>query len=422
MSVRVLVHVLALVLVAPIAAGPAEAGPPGSPTRALASSGAIATYSQILPPGGAPRVPPWQQYQGGVFSADGRSVVFPHTVIRQGPDTNTLRVQDEGENPRIVWEEPRWMQLPSWSPDGQRVAIATRNFGMESRNSDVWLIDPAGVDPPEEILTGRGGEFGVVAWSPDGDTIAYLRYGSDIFLYDVATRTSTQLTDFCTWADAVPPGPGGDCGASLTFGWGSIAWSPEGDQLLGTVNRKVVLIDAVTGDVTDIGASSAPFFYTAVWSPDGSEVAYTRASPRTFRPTTVVRAVGGGQERVVAEDQVTSWQPCPDGPCATFGTPRARSKVSASVARVRNTVKVRGEVGPSTDPQGSGRETVRITLQVKRAGSWRKVGVKEPRIDSDRLTFAASLKRPDGSRCRVQVSYQGGWTRGPSSDTVPFRC
>ena len=59
---------------------------------------------------------------------------------------------------------------------------------------------------------------------------------------------------------------------------------------------------------------------------------------------------------------------------------------------------------------------------MKRAGNWRKVEVKEPRLDWERLTFAASLKRPDGNQCRVQVSYEGGWTRGPSSDTVPFRC
>ena len=119
----------------------------------------------------------------------------------------------------VVWDVNRLMSLPTWSADGELLAIATRNFGMVSPQLERLARPDRRKRGRRSGLAGRGGELDVVSWSPDGSTLAYVRYARDVFLYDVATVRRCN-TDFCTWEEsAEPPGPVPDCDA-VTFGWG----------------------------------------------------------------------------------------------------------------------------------------------------------------------------------------------------------
>ena len=94
----------------------------------------------------------------------------------------------------------------SWSPDGKRVALATK-AGEEDA---ILIIDVASGDQ-QKLTFGLDGIFSV-DWSPRGDKLAFVgntAHQSDIFVYDLNTQELTNLTDDI-FSDAHP------------------AWSPDG--------------------------------------------------------------------------------------------------------------------------------------------------------------------------------------------------
>lgn len=77
---------------------------------------------------------------------------------------------------------------PVWSPDGSQIAfISKRNH---ETGSSLFIMNADGSNP-EQISTQGGASF--PDWSPAGDKIAFDSNG-EIFLYDIAQREETQLT------------------------------------------------------------------------------------------------------------------------------------------------------------------------------------------------------------------------------------
>lgn len=74
---------------------------------------------------------------------------------------------------------------PTWSPDGKWIAFASnRSPGDADRtnNSDIYVIEPRAGVQPRQLTTFSGPDTGPLAWSPDGQLIAYLR-GSEPKFY-----------------------------------------------------------------------------------------------------------------------------------------------------------------------------------------------------------------------------------------------
>src|SRR5258706_5423132 len=190
---------------------------------------------------------------------------------------------------------------PEWSPDGKWIAYSgkigdksglsiARPDGSEKR----FLAPLEGTNAPLPT-TGR-----TVAWSPDGKQIAYVTarpgpetadatgdpivitrylYKPDaaegdshfndnkrlhIFLLDVATGTSRQLTDGTHYEH-------------------SIEWSPDGKEIAFVSNREenedqffnydLLTINPLTGKMTRL-TSTENAEYRPHWSPDGKTIAY----------------------------------------------------------------------------------------------------------------------------------------------------
>lgn len=105
----------------------------------------------------------------------------------------------------------------SWSPDGRRIALATKAGEQDA----ILLIDVENGDT-EKLSFGLDGIFSV-EWSRDGNRIAFVgntAHQSDIFLYEFDTKTLTNLTDD-VFSDSDP------------------TWGPDGTWLCFSSDRGV---------------------------------------------------------------------------------------------------------------------------------------------------------------------------------------
>jgi dipeptidyl aminopeptidase/acylaminoacyl peptidase len=135
----------------------------------------------------------------------------------------------------------------AFSPDGRTVFFALREAGRIeplSTNLDIFAVPSDGSAPPVNLTAANKGTDNLPVVSPDGRTLAYFAMARAGYEAD---RQVLMLRDLAT--GAVRP---------LTQGWdrsvGSIAWAPDGRNLLvtaeDTLEQPVFRVDARTGAVT----------------------------------------------------------------------------------------------------------------------------------------------------------------------------
>jgi tricorn protease len=137
-------------------------------------------------PGSAERDPSW--------SPDGKSLAYFSDA--SGEYQLYIRDQDGLQPPRVIdlGPDPSFFYGPRWSPDSKGIAYSDKHLRL-------WYVDAAG-GKPVRVDTGIRGAFGPsteLSWSTDSQWIAYTRDLENqlhaIFLYSLATHTSTQVTD-----------------------------------------------------------------------------------------------------------------------------------------------------------------------------------------------------------------------------------
>lgn len=153
------------------------------------------------------------------WSPDGQRLVCP-LALEEATELHIIEVSTSEET--VVWpnSDARVAFIPSWFPDGERIAILRGRHLVDDsseENVDLIVLDADGSNPVEIDLPGAAFELGAdLLWSPDGTQLATtLRIGTevDVWLIPVDGGALRQLTD------------GGDIQKI-------IGWTPDGDAVL----------------------------------------------------------------------------------------------------------------------------------------------------------------------------------------------
>ncbi len=204
---------------------------------------------------------------------------------------------------RNLTNHPAEDAAPAWSPDGSRLVFASTRSG----SWDLFVLRLAD-GFVAQLTTGPASEFDP-AWSPDGATIAYeSTFG--------ATREIKVVGQTGAGVRGVP---------STTTGFSADpAWSSADDDLVFQSIRGGsfdLFQTTLAGDLSGVTAQPAEDFHPAT-SPDGSTIAFERATAGNYDLHLLDRATGGVRKLTgaKAEDAEPSWSP--DGTRLAFTSTR----------------------------------------------------------------------------------------------------
>jgi Tol biopolymer transport system component len=206
----------------------------------------------------------------------------PHAAVGPIPHTDYLLDLDTGETtplPDTIGDTEQRGNEYAAAPDGTRLAFTAPGVDGESHKSQVFVtnLDGTGIEQVTHDVDAAHSP----AWSPDGSKIAYVGYHDggleDLFVLDLATGTSTQLTFATTEPDPAAPdwGPWQAGEESFTSDGSSIVYSAtRGDSGGDHGEAELRMIPAAGGESVTL----AEGLDGAELSPDGALLAYGSAA------------------------------------------------------------------------------------------------------------------------------------------------
>ena len=233
----------------------------------------------------------WCLLMSGTAAAAPGGLILMTNFDEYGSDGITVDVMNpDGSGRRTIakgWDA-------EWAPNGRRIVYAYNYDWDESDISDVYSarLDGRGV----KLLAEGGASH--PTWSPDGSTIAYVRFnqddafGSEIFLMNANGTEKRNLTN--------ESAQGGG-------GYSSLRWSPDGSSIVFTKVEEesdrpaIYVIDVETGEQTALTDSG---FLSPAWSPDGSNIVYTsQYRSRKVESELFVMAADGSHQRQITDNK-----------------------------------------------------------------------------------------------------------------------
>ena len=186
----------------------------------------------------------------------------------------------DGSNQRRVTVNPARDELPTWSPDGKKIAFVSNRNNANKEHSQIWVIDAGGKNP---IRLTDGLVDTYPDWSPDGTKIVYDALPAGITVIDADGKNKRRLEN----QGGVHP-----------------SWSPDGKRIVYAHSQIYVMdADGLNSEqlTHDVGFKRMPS-----WSHDGTRIAYL-ANHRIW----VMDSNGKNERRLtnVNSDEHATWSP-----------------------------------------------------------------------------------------------------------------
>jgi Tol biopolymer transport system component/imidazolonepropionase-like amidohydrolase len=277
----------------------------------------VITPRSTRPSLGATTPQPVKGVNGAVISPDGQSVAFIAL--------NDLWMMKIGEAPERLTNatdgdlDPRWtapVRLtndtdrdvdPRWTADSRFIYWST-----DRNNAGNLAVDKIDVATRQRtrVAAIQGVSMIQPTLSPTGDRFAYSTASGLTEVMDIATGTRTQLVEHLSPQPQV----------------GRPSWSPDGTKIMVTDNdrvnprfregyNKLRVIDIATKTATWYAVGPAPAAISdrtegaAVWSPDGTKVAFVSDSVLKVMPTNADGSPSGPAVQITNEvSDMPSWQ------------------------------------------------------------------------------------------------------------------
>jgi Tol biopolymer transport system component len=237
------------------------------------------------------------QIYGMTYSPDGLKVALFQSINSQYVlrILNTLTGQKLLEISSLIWNE-----LPSFSPDSNRLAYVSTMDGAYGGEVYILNLDGTGLTR----LTRDNLEETGLYWSPKGDKIAV----TVSLNRDLAYLINPDGTDFHqiitgNWSDA------------------PLGWSPDGDKLLlrsqSNNSGSPIVLGIYYQKTNTYSLLTDRFLFpgSAIWSPDGSLIAFTgwRETTANDWDIYIIKPDGSGIKDLTAglsqQDGLPQWSP-----------------------------------------------------------------------------------------------------------------
>ena len=273
----------------------------------------VPTYEQIIDlkrPGAA------------ILSPDGQMVAF--TVTETNWDENAYETEiylaKSGSVETVqLTRAKKSSSSPSWSPDGSWIAFVSDR----SDKRQLYVISPKGGEA--RVLTNVEEGVGAFEWSPDGRRIAFTMTEP---LSDARKERDKKFGAFevvdqdwrMTHLHVIDVDPGAADPAKSrrltegSFTVGSFKWSPDSRSIAFDHRIDPNLANSETADISVVNVSDGAVRKLVsrpgpdsnpVWSPDGSQLAFSTNQSKPYRSFANSRIAivpsGGGQPRTVTD-------------------------------------------------------------------------------------------------------------------------